>query len=89
MSSHGSARIGGMTLALLILGAGVCLAVTGAQNVSAFYAECTPVPGDYDGDGLDDLSVYQAETGTWAVRYSGNGETAIFGPIGPGFVPAR
>ncbi|MCG2680665.1 MAG: hypothetical protein L6455_11990 [Kiritimatiellae bacterium] len=59
---------------------------SGSRNVIAFYAGCLPVPGDYDGDGLDDLSVYHAATGYWAIRYSGSGETAIFGPIGPGFI---
>ncbi len=27
-----------------------------------------PVPGDYDGDGIDDLALYDRETGNWHIR---------------------
>ncbi|MBI3986124.1 MAG: hypothetical protein HY343_04355, partial [Lentisphaerae bacterium] len=30
--------------------------------------ELTPVSGDYDGDGVSDLAVYNQQTGTWYIR---------------------
>lgn len=50
-----------------------------------------PVPGDYDGDGIDDLCVYAGSGGVWKVRLSGLGGylyTATgFGDIG--FMPVQ
>jgi hypothetical protein len=28
----------------------------------------TPVPGDYDGDGVDDLAIFDQNTGRWFIR---------------------
>ena len=33
-----------------------------------------PVPGDYDGDGLDDVAVWRANEGTWWVTRSSTGD---------------
>ena len=51
----------------------------------------TPVPGDYDGDGVTDLAVYRAATGQWFVRNSnGTGNTvSLWGAPSLGDYPAR
>jgi FG-GAP-like repeat len=33
-----------------------------------------PVPGDYDGDGRDDLAVFRPSAGSWFLRLSGSGQ---------------
>ena len=44
--------------------------------------------GDYDGDGLMDIIVYNSATGVWYVRLSGGGYQTIGGVFGgPGFLP--
>jgi len=35
-----------------------------------------PVPGDYDGDGKTDPTVFQPSTGTWSVLKSSSNYTA-------------
>ncbi|MDF3128820.1 VCBS repeat-containing protein [Kiritimatiellaeota bacterium B1221] len=42
-------------------------------------ASMTPVPGDYNGDGGNDLAVYQFTTGNWFVRALGDGPPLLFG----------
>lgn len=48
-----------------------------------------PVPGDYDGDGIYDLAVYQESTGNWYIRTVFNGPPITFGQNwgGPGMIP--
>jgi hypothetical protein len=38
-----------------------------------------PVPGDYDGDGLWDLGLYERRTAKWYVRNLGSGPAIVFG----------
>jgi hypothetical protein len=38
-----------------------------------------PIPGDYDGDGVSDMAVYQRATGNWYIR--------SLGPVGPAYPP--
>lgn len=40
-----------------------------------------PVPGDYNGDGVADLSVYHRGTGNWFIRSLGLGPPILFGEI--------
>lgn len=52
------------------------------------FAASDNVFGDYDGDGLRDLVIYNSANGYWYMRLSGNGyqvNGGIFG--GPGFIP--
>ncbi len=35
-----------------------------------------PVPGDYDGDGRDDMAVFRPTDGNWYIRYAKDGTTA-------------
>lgn len=46
----------------------------------------TPVSGDYNGDGVSDLAVYQEETGAWSVLTTG-GSIALWNDVwgGPGY----
>jgi len=41
----------------------------------------TPVPGDYDGDGLFDLAVYDRATGSWFILPLGAGDPLVFGEV--------
>jgi hypothetical protein len=43
---------------------------------------CTPVPGDYDGDGKADLCLYQESTGLWLLWLSGSGYAPAGGYFG-------
>jgi hypothetical protein len=36
-----------------------------------------PVPGDYDGDGIGDLAVWNKVTGNWFIQYSSKGKTVL------------
>ncbi len=69
--------------------------VSGYSTVASGYAPTTvilggggfmPAPGDYDGDGIDDLAVYASTGGQWKVRMSGSGyalvEVTGFGAAG-------
>jgi len=49
----------------------------------------TPVSGDFDGNGLADLALYQEATGSWEIRLSGSGYglIAVAGLGGAGIVP--
>ena len=52
-------------------------------------AECfIPVPGDYDGDGTDDMAIYEPESGLWFVK-TVTGRMLVWGLSwgGPGLVP--
>ena len=51
------------------------------------FAGVTPIAGDYDNDGKDDLTVYDERTGMWYFLFSGGGYD-ISGPWGgPGYKP--
>jgi len=39
------------------------------------WAMAVPVPGDFDGDGIDDLTVYYQPTGDWYIKQSSDGTT--------------
>ncbi|MDD2942456.1 MAG: FG-GAP-like repeat-containing protein [bacterium] len=43
-----------------------------------------PVPGDYNGDGLDDLVVYRPGDGSWWISFSGEQTSAITFSLGEG-----
>ena len=49
-----------------------------------------PSPGDYDGDGRNDLAVFRASEGKWYVLQTSNGSMRIqnLGGIGDASVPA-
>lgn len=43
-----------------------------------------PVPGDYNGDGLDDLAVYRPGDGSWWISFSGERASALTFSLGDG-----
>jgi len=42
------------------------------------YGACVPVCGDYDGDGVSDLALYDPTNGKWYIRRAG-GAVLVFG----------
>lgn len=36
------------------------------------------VPGDYDGDKVTDMAIYNSEAGVWTIRHSSNGKTVTY-----------
>ena len=48
-----------------------------------------PMPADYDGDGLADVAMCHAPSGTWYVRDSFTGADRSFPLGGPGQLPAH
>ncbi|MBU0713766.1 MAG: VCBS repeat-containing protein [Verrucomicrobia bacterium] len=48
----------------------------------------SPVPADYDGDGITDLAYYEKASGTWGILYSDSGQAVTAPWGGPGFIPA-
>ena len=49
-------------------GGGVALGDAVLLGVNWGFGGCVPVPGDYDGDGVWDLAVFDAATGNWYIR---------------------
>lgn len=50
--------------------------------------QAVPVPGDYNGDGMADLAIYDASAGAWAIRLNlTNNATVNFQLGGPGQIP--
>lgn len=51
--------------------------VTGSQQIAYAWGGTgdKPVPGDYDGDGKTDFSVFRTSNGTWYINNSSNGNT--------------
>ena len=60
-----------------------------AGGVPWGFAGVIPVPGDFDGDGICDLAVWDPATGNWYVRRIGPGPAILFGFDwgSPGFMP--
>jgi hypothetical protein len=56
-------------------------------------SEDKPSPGDYDGDGKNDVAVYHPSSGVWYLLRSSSGFTALqFGlsedvPVPSGYIP--
>jgi len=42
----------------------------------------TPVPGDYDGDGTTDLTVYRESSGYWYILLSGSSYSLSYQKFG-------
>lgn len=49
--------------------------------------DISPVPADYDGDGITDLAYYEKASGTWGILFSDSGQAVTTQWGGPGFVP--
>lgn len=57
------------------------------SQVALGTASDTPVPGDYDGDGIEDVAVYTPTTGRWTIKRSSDGGTTVVNHGGPNFIP--
>ncbi len=59
-----------------------------ATSVRAQLAGGQPAVGDYDGDGIDDVSVYNGSTGYWTIRLSSDNSIPSTKWGASGYVPA-
>lgn len=58
---------------LLVVFATAGLSATGTASYQWGLSTDISVPGDFDGDGLNDLAVFRPSTGKWYIVYSSHG----------------
>jgi len=58
-------------------------------NVNWGFSGVTPVAGNYDGDGITDLTVYHQTAGNWYVLESKTGVMKVYQWGGSSLVPVK